>query len=137
MPAFLNAYLSFRGNAREAMEFYRSIFGGELSVATFGEFGAAEDPAQSDLVMHSQLTAPNGFKLQGADTPQRVPYAPAGNITLSLSGDDEAALQGYWDKLSAGAEITQPLVKAQWGDMFGMLTDRFGIGWMVNIGAPQ
>ncbi len=136
MPAFLNPYLAFRSNAREAMEFYRTVFGGELSLVTFGQFNAAEDPAETDLIMHSQLNAPNGFKLMGSDTPKRVPYAPSGNVSLSLSGDDEALLRGYWEKLSDGATIIQKLEVAQWGDLFGMLTDRYGIAWMVSIGEP-
>ena len=137
MSAFLNAYLNFDKNAREAMEFYKSIFGGELSMSTFGDFGAAQSEAEKTLVMHSQLTAPNGFKLMGADTPGHMQYKGAGNMSLSLSGDDDATLRGYWDKLSPGATIVQPLTKAPWGDSFGMLTDRFGIAWLVNIGQPQ
>lgn len=137
MATTLNPYLSFKDNAREAMEFYKSVFGGELSIATFGDFGAAQDPAESNLVMHSYLEAPNGFKLMGSDTPARMTYEPAGNITVSLSGDDDAALTGYWSKLAQGAAISQPLEKAPWGDSFGMLTDRFGIPWMVNIGATK
>ncbi len=136
MPASLNPYLSFKSNAREAMEFYKSIFGGELSMSTFGDFGSAE-PAESGLIMHSFLEAPNGFKLMGSDTPARMTYNPAGNITISLSGDDEAELRGYWDKLAQGAEIGMLLDKAPWGDSFGMLTDRFGIPWMINIGATK
>ena len=139
MPAqALNPYLSFRDNARQAMEFYRSIFGGELSFSTFGEFGqSASHPGSENLIMHSFLEAPNGFKLMGADTPPEMEYKGAGNITISLSGDDEAALTGYWNKLSEGATIALPLNKAPWGDSFGMLTDRFGIAWMVNIGATK
>lgn len=136
MTASLNPYLSFKNNAREAMEFYRSIFGGELSLSTFGEFGS-HDPAEADLIMHSFLEAPNGFKLMGADTPPRMTYSPGGNITISLSGDDERALGGYWSRLAEGASISQKLEKAPWGDSFGMLTDRFGIPWMVNIGATK
>lgn len=136
MPSSLNPYLSFKNNAREAMEFYKSVFGGELSLSTFGEFGNP-DPAESNLVMHSFLAAPNGFKLMGSDTPARMDFKPAGNITVSLSGDDEAELTGYWNKLKDGAQINLPLEKAPWGDSFGMLTDRFGIPWMVNIGATK
>lgn len=136
MASSLNPYLSFKNNAREAMEFYRTVFGGELSMSTFGEFGS-QDPAEADLIMHSFLGAPNGFKLMGSDTPARMTYDPAGNITISLSGDDEAELTGYWNKLAEGAEIRLPLEKAPWGDSFGMLTDRFGIPWMVNIGATK
>jgi PhnB protein len=137
MASHLNPYLSFRTNAREAMQFYKSVFGGELTVNTFGDFGAAHDASENDLIMHSLLDAPNGFKLMGSDTPSNMEHRGAGNITVSLSGDDEAALAGYWTGLSEGATITMPLTKAQWGDSFGMLVDRFGIAWMVNIGATK
>ena len=137
MASHLNPYLAFRSNAREAMEFYKSVFGGELTLTTFGDFGAAHDPSENNLIMHSLLDTPSGFKLMGSDTPSNMEYKGAGNITVSLSGDDEAALNGYWQGLSQGATITMPLTKAQWGDSFGMLTDRFGIAWMVNIGATK
>lgn len=133
----LNPYLSFKDNARTAMEFYKTVFGGDLTVSTFGEGQMAQDPAEKDLVMHSQLVVPNGYWLMGSDTPAHM-GAPNANGTVSLSGDDEASLKGYWDKLSAGGSIMMPLEKAPWGDSFGMLTDKFGISWMVNIGAaPQ
>jgi PhnB protein len=136
MGVVLNPYLNFRGNAREAMEFYQSIFGGELDVSTFADFQAAEDPSENDQVMHSQLTTENGFTLMGADTPSRVELSPNGSI--SLSGDDQGTLGSYWEKLSDGATIAEPLTVAPWGDSFGMLTDKYGVFWLVNISAqPQ
>jgi PhnB protein len=136
MTTRLNPYLSFDGNAREAMEFYKSVFGGEMTVMTFGEGGMAQDPAEKDKVMHSQLESPSGYWLMGSDTPAGQPYGPGNTITISLSGDDEAELRGYWDKLAEGASITMPLEKAPWGDTFGLLTDKFGTSWMVNITGP-
>jgi PhnB protein len=133
MPTRLNPYLSFRDNAREAMEFYRSVFGGELTVSTFGEFGASDDPAEKDKVMHSQLESPSGLVLMGADTPDSMDFTSGGNISVSLSGDDEDELTGFWQKLSDGGTVQEPLSKAPWGDSFGMCTDRFGINWLVNI----
>ncbi len=135
--ALLNPYVHFKDNAREAMEFYKSIFGGELTVSTFKEFGMSQDPADADKVMHSMLTGDNGVVFMAADTPNYIPFQPGSTVTMSLSGDDEAELQGYWDKLSAGAQVSQPLQKAPWGDTFGMLTDKFGVEWMVNITAPK
>lgn len=129
----LNPYLSFRNNAREAIEFYRSVFGGELTVSTFGEFGASEDPSETDKVMHAQLETPSGFTLMASDTPDRMPYNPGDTFTVSLSGDDADELTGYWVKLAEGATVTMPLAQAPWGATFGMLTDRFGVPWMVNI----
>ena len=133
MASRLNPYLSFRDNAREAMEFYASVFGGKLDVSTFADFNAAEDPSENDKVMHSMLEAPNGMVLMGADTPNSMEYNPGSNVSISLSGDDEAALRGYYDKLSEGGIVTMPLQKAEWGDYFGMCTDRFGIHWLVNV----
>ncbi len=136
MPTRLNPYLSFNGNAREAMEFYKSVFGGEMTVMTFGDGGMSQDPANKDNIMHSQLESPSGYWLMGSDNPPGMPYNPGNTITVSLSGDQESELRGYWDKLAQGASITMPLEKAPWGDTFGMLTDKFGIGWVVNITGP-
>ena len=133
MTTRLNPYLSFSGNARTAMEFYKSIFGGTLETNTFGEGNMAQDPSDKDKVMHSMLTAPNGFVLMGSDTPAHMEFRPGNAMTVSLSGDDEAALSGYWNKLADGAAVMMPLSKAPWGDSFGMLTDKFGTPWMVNI----
>lgn len=135
MASRMNPYLSFRDNAREAMEFYRSVFGGELTVSTFAEFQASEDPAEQDKTMHSMLVRDDGFCLMAADTPNSMDFSPAGGFALSLSGDagDADELRGYWEKLCDGGSVTMPLEKAPWGDHFGMCTDRFGIGWMVNI----
>jgi PhnB protein len=137
MPATLNPYLNFAGNAREAMEFYQQVLGGDLAVDTFAQFGA-EGPG-SDGVMHARLQTPHGFILMASDMPpgQEGEHRPGRNVHISLSGDD-AALRQHWVGLSDGAEIEMPLEKQMWGDEFGSLRDKFGIGWMVNIGAaPQ
>jgi PhnB protein len=126
MSSRLNPYLSFKNTAREAMEFYKSIFGGELTVSTFGEGGMSENPAEKDKVMHSMLIGSNGFALMGSDTPNRMEFKPGNTVTISLSGEDDAELRGYWNKLADGAKITMPLEKAPWGDSFGQLTDKFG-----------
>lgn len=137
MTTRLNPYLSFRDNAREAMEFYKSVFGGELAISTFADFHASQDPAEQDLVMHSQLESPSGLTLMGSDTPAQMEYNPGNNYSVSLSGEDDAELRGYWEKLSDGGAVSMPLEKAPWGDTFGMCTDKFGVAWLVNIaGAP-
>ena len=135
MASVLNPYISFDGNAREAMETYRDIFGGDLTISTFGEFGQADSPI-ADKVMHGQLTAPNGMVLMAADNPPDTKYEPGNTISISLSGTDGDELRGYWSKLVEGGQVSVPLEKQMWGDEFGMCTDRFGIGWMVNIGQP-
>ncbi|WP_454049286.1 VOC family protein [Cellulomonas sp. Marseille-Q8402] len=135
MPARLNPYLGFRDTARQAMEFYRSVFGGELTVSTFGDFQASDDPAEVDKVMHSQLETPGGFVLMAADTPSSMPYTPGDNFSVSLSGgpDSDAELRGYWEKLAEDGKVVEPLATAPWGDAFGMVTDKFGTLWLVNI----
>nr|WP_166640710.1 VOC family protein [Amycolatopsis sp. SID8362] len=128
----LNPYLSFRDDARQAMEFYKSVFGGTLTVNTFGEFGSPEG-ADADKIMHSQLETDNGFTLMASDTPAGMEHKPGTNITVSLSGDDADGLRGYWEQLSDGATVTVPFEKQMWGDEFGALVDKFGIPWMVNV----
>ena len=133
MAVRLNPYLSFRDNARQAMEFYHSIFGGELTLSTFAEFQASEDPAEQDKIMHGELATEHGLRLMGADTPNGMDYTPAAGFSVSLSGDDEKELRRYWDALSSSGTVTVPLDRAPWGDTFGMCIDRFGINWLVNI----
>ncbi|MEJ3403982.1 VOC family protein [Rathayibacter sp. YIM 133350] len=135
----LNPYLNFRDNAREAMEFYHSVFGGDLAVSTFSDFSLAQNPADADKVMHAQLTTPSGFTLMGADVPEGMDYSPGSSISVSLSGgsEDEAELRGFWDKLAEGGNPYLPLEAAPWGDYFGQLVDRFGISWLVNIGGAE
>jgi PhnB protein len=133
METRLNPYLSFRDDAREAMGFYASVFGGNLTVSTFKEFNASQDPSEDNLVMHSLLEADNGIVLMASDTPKRMEYKPGNNVSLSLSGDNEEELRDYFEKLCDGGTITMPLEKAMWGDIFGMCTDKFGINWLVNI----
>ena len=133
MSVQLNPYLSFRNNTRTAMEFYRSVFGGELSISTFKEFQASTDPSEDDLVMHSQLEGEHGVVFMASDTPGRMEYKPGTNFSMSLSGDDEPVLRGWFDKLADGGTVTMPLEKAPWGDTFGMCIDRFGVNWLVNV----
>jgi PhnB protein len=135
MPVQLNPYLNFRDNAREAMDFYQSVFGGELTRSTFAEFHASDDPEEQNKIMHSQLVTEDGLALMAADTPKSMGFTPGTNFAISLSGDSEPTLRGYWDKLSADGTVTMPLDPAPWGDTFGMCVDRFGVSWLVNITA--
>jgi PhnB protein len=131
----LNPYLQFQDQAREAMEFYRSVFGGELSMDTYGSMGTSGDPSNDDRIMHSQLVAEHGLVLMAGDVPDGVPHQPGSAISISLSGDDESTLRGYYDALADGGTVVEPLERAPWGDHFGMCVDRFGTAWMVNIGS--
>jgi PhnB protein len=137
MQTRLNPYLNFKDNAREAMEFYSTVFGGSLDLTTFKELNASEDPSEDNKIMHSMLEADNGITFMAADTPNRMEYRRGTHMSMSLSGDNDAELSGYFEKLSDGGTIREPLRAAPWGDKFGMLTDQFGIEWLVNIAGPK
>ena len=132
MVARLNPYIGFRGKAREALEFYRSVFGGDLEVMTFGEMGDP-DGAEADLVMHGRLETPQGFTLMAADAPDKMGLASETFVTISLSGDDPQ-LREFWAKLSDGGSVDVPFEKQMWGDEFGECTDKFGVRWSVDLG---
>ncbi len=137
MQSKLNPYINFKDEAKVAMEFYKSVFGGELTISTFKEGGMVQDPDEADKIMHAMLVAENGMTIMAADTPSHFEYKGGANVSISLSGDNETELRGYWDKLADGASISMPLEKAPWGDIFGMLKDKFGISWLVNIAGKK
>jgi len=135
MASRLNPYLMFAGDARQALEFYKEVFGGTLALSTYGEAGQP-DTSMTDKIMHGMLKTPSDYTLMAGDTPAGE-HKPGNAYSVSLSGDDDAELRSYWEKLSDGATVAVPLDKQMWGDIFGMCTDRFGITWMVNIAQPQ
>ncbi|MEJ0073388.1 MAG: VOC family protein [Candidatus Saccharibacteria bacterium] len=138
MKSKLNPYMNFEGNTREVMEFYKTVFGGELDITTFGETGTAEDVADPDKVMHAQLVADNGITIMAADSVTGLRKFVAGtDMSMSLSGDNEEELTGYYNKLAKGGKVELELGRASWGDMFGMCIDKFGVFWMVNIAGPN
>lgn len=135
MTTKLNSYIHFNGNARDAMEFYRSIFGGEVLSSTYGESASDDMPVDetvADKLMHAHLHGGH-IELMGSDMPDSANFAEGSRVTLSINGSDEAELRDYWEKLSQDAQVHVPLDSAPWGDIFGMLTDKFGVNWMVNI----
>ncbi|MFB9412889.1 VOC family protein [Dactylosporangium matsuzakiense] len=136
MASVLNPYINFRGNARQAMEFYQAVFGGELRLNTFGQFGS-DDTSLAEQIMHGQLETPSGYTLMASDTPPNMTLSPGDNITISLSGTDGGELRGYWEKLSSSGKVSMPLEKQMWGDEFGSCVDQFGVRWMVNITQAQ
>ena len=132
MASRLNPYLTFDGNAREAMTFYHSVLGGELTITTFGQSGAP-DPAIADLVMHAMIKNDKGYWLMASDTMPGSPFRPGNTVTVSLSGDAGEGLEEAWEKLSEGGEIHVPFEKQPWGDLFGQCADRYGVQWMVDV----
>lgn len=138
MQSKLNPYISFNGNAREAMEFYKTVFGGKLELSTFGEAGMTDHGVKPEGIMHASLIADNGITIMASDTATGMrEYIEGTNISLSLSGENEEELTGYYNKLVEGGKVEEPLAKAPWGDTFGMCIDKFGIFWMVNITAAK
>jgi len=130
----LESYLFFKGNCREAMEFYKSIFGGELSFQTYGDVGAANADNDKDNIMHAKLEG-GLITLMASDTSMASPKMA--KVSLSLNGTDEKKLHEIFGQLSEGVEVKHPLKKEFWGDTYGDLTDKYGIDWMVNIEAKK
>jgi PhnB protein len=133
MTSKLNPYVNFRGQARAALEFWHSVFGGELNVMTFRDSGGmGVEESEQDQVMHGQIDTPS-ITLMAADVPSHMDLAEGSFVSVSLSGDDEQELTGWFNALSAGGTPIVPLNKAPWGDTFGMFLDKFGVQWLVNI----
>ena len=133
--AKINPYLGFKDSAREAMQFYKSVFGGELTMSTFGESGSKDEPAEN--IMHAMLIIGPEMTLMGSDMSESNESSPRMQVSLSGDVDEEEKMKEYWTKLSEGAKVTMNLQTAPWGDSFGMLTDKFGISWMVNIAGKK
>src|SRR5262245_48226890 len=131
-----NPSINFGGNGCEALDFYVGACGATLHIATFADYHASTDPSEDELVMHADLEGSDGIRFMAADTPKRMEFKPGSSFSMSLSGESEAELRGYFEKLSDGGTVMMPLEKAEWGDTFGMCTDRFGVQWLVNITAP-
>ncbi len=137
MASRLNPYLNFNGNARQALEFYASVFGGTPALSTFADLGTSKDSPDADRIMHGMLETDAGYTIMAADVTGEMEYQPIAGCSMSLSGDDVDTLRGYWEKLSASGMTTMPMQKQAWGDEFGMCADRFGVPWLVNISQPQ
>lgn len=139
MTSKLNPYLNFKGNAKEVIEFYKTVFGGTLTMSTYKEGGMPTTPETENHIMHAMLVADNGITIMVSDAPDMggMEYKKGTNISMSLSGDNTEELSGYYAKLVDGGMSVQPLEKAPWGDTFGMVNDKFGIFWMVNITAQK
>lgn len=138
MATDLSSYINFGGKAREALEFYQTIFGGELSLERYGDYGISEDPAEADKIIYGVLHSPDGFVMRGTDN-ARSCGAPAAHEgwALCLNGDNRELLTRCWKALADTATIIEPMTTAAWGDSNGVLKDRFGITWIVNIGTSK
>ncbi|WP_265521173.1 VOC family protein [Oerskovia flava] len=135
MTVTTTPHLNFRGDAREALSFYRSVFGGDLVVATYGDMGQADSP-EADLVVWGQVAAGNGFRVMAYDVPAARPWSRGDDpFFVSVRGDDVAEIAGYWEKLVEGATVVAPLAPSAWAPAYGMLTDRFGVTWVLDVAA--
>jgi PhnB protein len=139
MSVTTTAHVNFRGDARKALEFYQSVFGGDLSVATYADIHAVEDPSQADHVAFGRVTAPNGFDIMAYDVQPSKPYNPGENpFYITLQGTDAGEVKALWNALGDGAAaILVPLAPAAFAPLYGMLTDRFGVTWIVGADSPQ
>ncbi|WP_214412066.1 VOC family protein [Sphaerisporangium fuscum] len=127
-------HLNFRGDAREALTFYQSVFGGDVAVVTYKDAGNLQDPSDADRVMWGQVAAGNGFRVMAYDVPSHLPWNQGENaFFLSLRGETAEEITAYWEKLSDGSAILRPLGPAQWAPLYGMLKDRFGVTWVVDV----
>ena len=137
MKTTLSPYLIFNGNCREAMAFYHSVIGGELMMQSFGEAGVNRSEEAKDRIIHASLQ--NGdVHIMGSDSEEDPEKAAVfgNNVHLSITGTDDEKLREYFVRLSEDGMVNMPLARQFWGDIFGMLTDRFGIHWMINISSP-
>ena len=105
-----------------------------LSVVLMGAGVAASVPGTG---AGPQIFTDSGLTLMGSDTPNRMEYTAGNNYSVSLSGEDEAELRGFWDGLTAGGIVSMPLERAPWGDFFGMCSDKFGVSWLISWPSNQ
>ena len=142
--ATLNPYISFRTEAAEALEFYRSVLGGTVETMTFDSMGDTMGPLAPEtknLVMHGSLTLEDGLVLMAADTPPGMDYeAPTAGVTVAMTSadpGDQPRFADYFAKLSEGGTPGVPFEQAPWGDYFGQFVDRFGVSWMFDVAGPE
>jgi PhnB protein len=129
-------HLNFRDNARQALGFYHAVFGGNVAIVTYQDAGNVSDPAQADNVMWGQVVADSGFHVMAYDVPAHTAWNQGENaFFVAVSGDAPAEITAYWEKLAEGGTIIQPLQPAQWARLYGMLKDRFGVVWVLSVGA--
>ncbi|MBF6228722.1 VOC family protein [Nocardia abscessus] len=127
-------HLNFRGDARAALEFYQAVFGGALAAVTYKDAGNVQEPAEADQVMWGQVTADNGFHVMAYDVPATMTYDQGENsFFVSVRGDTVEEVTGYWEKLCDGATIVIPIGPASWAPAYGMLKDRFGVVWVLDV----
>jgi len=136
MATQLSPYLNFDGDAREAVEFYGRVFGTTPDISTYDSVGPVDDPALAAKVLHAQLTIEGVGTLMASDVPPGTTLTDRASVALSGETGDRERLRAWFAALSEGAQELTAMETAPWGDEFGMLRDRFGVGWLVNVAAP-
>lgn len=136
MSVTTTTHLNFRGAAREALGFYQSVFGGRMVAVTYKDAGAVQNESEADWVMWGEVVGDNGFHVMAYDVPSQLPWHQGENpFFVSVRGDDAEEISALWGKLAAGSTIVRPLEPAQWAPLYGMLTDRFGVTWVLDVTA--
>ncbi len=134
MSITTTTHLNFRGEARPALEFYQSVFGGELAVVSYRDAHSVQDPSEADQVMWGQVQGDNGIHVMAYDVPSSLPYDAGVNaVFVSVRGKDADEITAHWKRLSEGATVIQDLAPAAWSPLYGMLRDRFGITWVLDV----
>ncbi|QRO01508.1 VOC family protein [Archangium violaceum] len=134
MTVSVTNHLNFRGDARAALEFYQSVFGGDIAIVTYKDAQNVQAPSEANQVMWGQVAAKNGFRVMAYDVPSRMPWDPGKNASfVSVRGDSDKEITAFWEKLSVGATVAQPLGPSGWAPLYGMLKDRFGITWVLDV----
>lgn len=134
MSIHTTTHLNFRGSARAALEFYQSVFGGELVAISYADAHRVTDPAEADQILFGSVTSDDGFRIMAFDVPSARDYAPGTiPVFVSVRGTYAAEVSAYWEKLADGATIVEPLATSQWSPLYGMLTDRFGVTWVLDV----
>lgn len=152
MSITTTTHLNFHGEARAALEFYRSVFRGQLTIASYGDFGMPKGVPGAENVVFGQVEAADGFRVMAYDIPgdsgesdtvkgstHRENGATFTNqpFFVSVRGENLEEIQGYWAALATGAAIVEPLAASAWSPGFGMLTDRFGVTWILDVAAAH
>lgn len=129
-------HLNFQGQAREALDYYRSVFGGSVTAVTYKDMGNVQNENEADWVVWGEVAADNGFHVMAYDVPEGQPYEAGDRpFFVSVRGADADEITGYWKGLSDGATVIAGLAPAGWSPLYGMLTDRFGVTWVLDVAA--
>ncbi|MDP9868768.1 MULTISPECIES: VOC family protein [Streptosporangium] len=137
MSVTTTTHLNFRGAARDALDFYQSVFGGRAVTVTYKDAGNVQNENEADWVMWGEVVGDNGFHVMAYDVPSQLPWNQGENpFFVSVRGDDTDEISALWQKLAEGSTVVRPLEAAQWASLYGMLTDRFGVTWVLDVTAP-